>query len=235
MIAQQRALDVRATNVANASTPGFKAENVLFSDYLLRQNGASVPPGGRIVQMVQDRATWRDFGQGEISKTGNPLDLSLQGDGFFVIDTPRGQRFTRAGRFSLSTGGQIVDMSGNTVLGADNQPITVPPDGGPLAIAGDGTISNDAGQIGKLRVVRFDDPQSLLAEGNSVFSTTQPARDAAQPEIVQGAVEGANVQAIVEVSRMMAEMRDFDFASQFVDGEAQRQQTAIDRIGGHKG
>jgi flagellar basal-body rod protein FlgF len=233
VIAQQRALDVRATNIANTSTPGFKAESVLFSDYLLRQTGASVPPGGRTVQMVQDRATWRDFGEGQILKTGNPLDLALQGDGFFTVSTPRGERYTRAGRFSLSASGQIVDMSGNALLGTDNRPITVPPDSGAIAVTSDGTVNTDTGQIGKFRIVQFDDQQALRAEGNSLFVAAQPSREADRPEVMQATIEGANVQAVVELTRMMTEMREFEFATQFVDGEAQREQSAIDRIG-HK-
>ena len=233
MIAQQRALDVRATNIANTNTPGFKAESVLFSDFLLRQRGTAVPPGGETVQMVQDRATWRDFAPGEISKTGNPLDLALQGDGFFVVSTPRGERYTRAGRFSLSVAGQVVDVGGNPVLGTDGAPLAVPPGGGAITVAADGGVSTDAGPIGKFRVVQFDNQQALQAEGGSLFATTQPARDAAQPAVVQGTVEGANTQAVVELTRMMGEMREFEFASQFADNEAQREQSAIDHIGHH--
>jgi flagellar basal-body rod protein FlgF len=234
MIAQQRALEVRATNIANTGTPGFKAETVLFSDYLLQQKGVIAPPGGRTVQLVQDRATWRDFGQGQVIKTGNPLDLALQGEGFFAVDTPRGERYTRAGRFSLSSVGQIVDMGGNAVLGTDGRPIVVLPESGTVTVASDGTVSAGIDQIGKFRVVQFDDQQLMQAEGNSLFTTTQPSRDVAVPSVTQGTVEGANIQPIVELTSMMAEMREFEFASQFADGEAQREQSAIDRIG-HKG
>jgi flagellar basal-body rod protein FlgF len=230
MIAQQRVLDVRAANIANTGTPGFKAESVLFSDYLVQQRDTAAPNGGRTVQMVQDRATVRDFTQGQVSKTGNPLDLALQSDGFFAVQTPRGERYTRAGRFSLSPAGEIVDMAGNAVLGIDSRPITVDPGATGLSVASDGTVSTDAGQIGKFRVVQFDDQQALQAEGNSLFATTQTARASAQPAVVQGTIEGANVQPVTELTRMMAEMREFEFASQFADGEAQREQNAIDRI-----
>jgi flagellar basal-body rod protein FlgF len=231
MVAQQRVLEVRATNIANTGTPGFKSESVLFSDYLLNQRGVTPPPGGRTVQLVQDRATWRDFGQGQVSKTGNPLDLALQGEGFFVVDTPRGERYTRAGRFSLSATGQIVDMAGNPVLGTDGRAISVPPDASGITVGGDGTITADSGPIGKFRVVQFDDQQAMRAEGDSLFETTQASRDATAPAISQGTIEGANIKAIVEVTAMMAEMREFEFASQFADGEAQREQAAIERIG----
>ena len=231
LIAQQRAIDVRAGNIANANTPGFKAESVVFSDYLVQQSGVKTPPGGRTIQMVQDRATYRDFGEGQIQKTGNPLDLALQGDGFFVVSTPNGARYTRAGRFSLSQLGQIVDIGGNPLLGTDGRPISVPPESGPLMVDGDGSISSDDNPIGKFRVVQFDDKQSIKAEGTSLFNTDQPARTMQQPEIMQGSIENANVQSIVELTSMMGEMREFEFASQFVDGEAQREQNAIDRIG----
>jgi flagellar basal-body rod protein FlgF len=233
MIVQQHALDVRATNIANTNTPGFKAESVQFSDFLVPQTGTAQPLGGRTVQMVQDRATYRDFSQGQLTKTGNPLDLSLQGDGFFVVQTTRGERYTRAGRFSLSPAGQIVDMSGNTVTGIDSQPITIPPGASGLSVGADGSISTDQGDIGKLKVVKFDELQSLSAEGNSLFNTTQTARADDAPQIAQGVVEGANLQPVAELTKMMSEMREFEFAAQFVDGEGQREQTAIDRIG-HK-
>ena len=230
MVAQQRALEVRATNIANTGTPGFKAESVLFSDYLVQQRGVAAPPGGRTLQMVQDRATWRDFGPGQVSKTGNPLDLALRGDGFFAVETPRGERYTRAGRFTLSPAGQVVDMSGNPVLGTDRRPINVPPGSNVIAISGDGAVSTETGQVGKLRVVQFEDQQSMQAEGNSLFATSQAAREVETPEVAQGAIEGANIQAVVELTRMMAEMREFEFAAQFADTEAKRQQAAIDRI-----
>ena len=231
MIAQQRALDVRATNIANTGTPGFKAVGVMFSDYLVHQRGVAAPPGGRQVQMVQDRATFRDFGPGQVSRTGNPLDVTLQGDGFFAVETPRGERYTRAGRFSLSTAGQVVDGGGNPVLGTDRRPINVPPESGAITVMGDGTVTTDTGQVGKFRVVQFDDQQALQAEGNSLFAAAQqPPREVATPAVAQGTIEGANIQAVVELTRMMAEMREFEFAAQFADTEAQRQQTAIDRI-----
>jgi flagellar basal-body rod protein FlgF len=234
MMAQQRALDVRATNIANVGTPGFKTENVAFADYLVGQRNAATPPGGKMLQMVQDRSTWRDFSQGELTKTDNPLDVALRGDGFFVVDAPQGERYTRAGRFSLSASGQIVDMSGNTVQSAGGGPINIPPATQSITIAGDGTVSTETGPIGKLHVVQFDDQQQLKAEGNSLFTTTQTANDVDQPSVQQGSLEGSNIQAVVELTRLMSEMREFDFASQFADGEAQREQTAIDRIG-HRG
>jgi flagellar basal-body rod protein FlgF len=230
MIVQQNVLDIRASNIANMSTPGFKAGSVLFSDYLVSEAGDTTTPGGQTEQMVQDRATWRDFSQGPLSRTGNPLDFALSGAGFFVIDTARGERYSRAGRFALSASSQLVDMEGNTVQGIDGRPLVIPPGDSQINVASDGTISTESGQLGKIRVVTFDSQQSLQAEGNCLFSTNETPQNAEQPGIVQGTIEGANVQAVVELTRMMAEMREFDFASQFVDAESQRSQSAIDNI-----
>jgi flagellar basal-body rod protein FlgF len=234
MVAQQRALDVRANNIANADTPGFKGESVMFSDYLLQQRGVPTPPGGQTVQMVQDRATWRDFQEGQMEKTGNALDFALRGDGFFTVNTPRGLRYTRAGRFSISPTGQIVDMGGNPLVGTDGKPITLGPDDVNLTVASDGSISSDNGQVGKFRIVQFANQQAIKAEGNLLFNSSQPPTVMAQPGVMQGTVESANVQPIVQLTQMMTEMRDFQFASQFVDAEGKREQSAIDQIG-HKG
>ena len=231
MTAQQRALDVRADNIANMNTPGYKAESTVFSDFLLPQRGAGVPPGGRTVSMVQDRATWRDFSQGQVSRTGNPLDLALTGEGFFAVQTPRGERYTRAGRFALSPAGQVVDMSGNPLLGADGRPLSVPPGDTGITVSGDGAMSSESGEIGTVRVVEFTSVQALQAEGGSLFSSKEPAQPAKQPAVVQGAVEAANSQGVVELSRMMADLREFQFASEFAEAEAQREQGAIDKIG----
>ena len=229
MIVQQNVLDTRASNIANMSTPGFKAGSVVFSDFLVNESGDTTP-GGQTEQMVQDRATWRDFSQGPLTRTGNSLDFALTGTGFFVIDTPRGERYSRAGRFTLSSSSQIVDMEGNTVQGIDGRPLIIPPGDSQINVATDGTISTDSGQLGKIRVVNFDSQESMQAEGNCLFTTTQTPQNAAKPGVMQGAFEGSNVQAVVELTRMMTEMREFDFASQFVDGESQRSQSAIDGI-----
>ena len=229
MMAQQQLLDVRAANIANMSTPGFKAGGVLFSDYLVKQPGATVP-GGQTEQMVQDRVTYRDFSQGEIAKTGSPLDFALTGPGFFVVSTPQGDRYTRAGRFSLSASGQIVDIQGNVIQGSDGRPLNVPSGDTRIKVTADGTVTTESGQIGKLHIVKFDDPQTLQPEGATMFSSNETPQQMTQPAVVQGAIESANVSSVVEVTRMMAEMREFDFASQFVDGESQLQQSAIDHI-----
>ncbi|MBN8904583.1 MAG: flagellar hook-basal body complex protein, partial [Rhodospirillales bacterium] len=91
LIAQQRAIDVAANNMANANTPGFKVERMLFSDWLSRQRNVDPPAGGRVIAYTQDRATWREDQSGTITHTANPFDLALTGDGFFTVQTPQGK------------------------------------------------------------------------------------------------------------------------------------------------
>jgi flagellar basal-body rod protein FlgF len=230
LIAQERAMDVIAGNVANASTPAYKAERVLFSDWLSRQTGARVPPGGDVIAFTQDRATWREHQDGTLQHTGNPLDLAIGADGYFTVSTPQGPRLTRAGRFSLTANGTISDEAGNPLLDVNGRPIRVTMTDTNLQIAGDGTISSENGQIARIGVVVPSDPNRITAEGNSLFRADVPTRPVAAPRITQGAIEQSNVQPVLEMTRMMDAMREFQFVTQFVQAESDRQQSAIDKI-----
>jgi flagellar basal-body rod protein FlgF len=230
LVAQQRAMDVAANNMANANTPGYKVEHVQFSDWLSRQAGATVPPGGRTVAYTQDRATWRDFQPGTLTHSGNPLDLALTGDGYFTVNTPRGPRLTRDGRFGLMPDGTLADGNGNGVLDSNGQAIQFSPTDTTITIAGDGTISGNTGQLGKIGVVRAVDQMQLAAEGGTQFRSGSATAAVAAPGIVQGAVEDSNVQPVLEMTRMMTELREFQFVSQYVQAEADRQQGLIDKL-----
>lgn len=229
LVAQQRAMDVTATNIANAGTPGFRAERVLFSDWLVKAPPFGQPPGGRITAYTQDRATYRDMQAGSLDHTGNPLDLTLGGDGFFTVQTPRGPRLTRAGHFQLGTNGTIVDEQGEALLDTNGQPLRTAASDTVLTVAADGTLASENGQIGKIGVVNTDTTR-LQAEGSRLYDTSVPTSPVASPQIVQGAIEESNVQPTLEVTRMMTDLREFQFVTQFVQAEADRQQNAIDRL-----
>lgn len=237
LIAQQRSMEVIANNVANAETPGFKGSQMLFAEHVYRQTGDGVAPGGREVAFTEDRATWRSQEPGALQHTGNPFDVALSGDGFFVVRTPRGDRYTRAGRFSLSQTGGLVDVSGNAVVGADGRPIVLAPSDTRIEIGGDGSIRSENGPIGRMRVVSFAAPQKLMAEGDRLFAAgeSQAApQDVQRPGVVQGAFEGSNVRSVVEMTRLMTETREFQFTAQFVERESQRLTNAIQRILRHQ-
>ena len=230
LVAQQRAMDVLADNIANSNTPGFKAERVLFSDWLSRQNGTAAPPGGGSIAYTQDRATWRERQVGTLTHTGNPLDLALTGDGYFTVSTARGPRLTRDGRFGLMPDGTVADGNGNAVLDNNGQPVKLSPTDTQLTIAGDGTLSSENVQLAKLGVVNVTDPMRVTAEGSTLFRADVATAPVASPGLVQGAVEDSNVQPVLETTRMMDNLRQFQFVSQFIQAEADRQQSAIDKL-----
>ena len=230
LVAQQRTLDVIAGNLANANTPGYKAERVQFSDWLSRQSGGATPPGGNPIAYTQDRATWREQQAGPITHTGNPLDLALTGNGFFTVNTASGPRLTRDGRFTLLPSGTVSDAAGNALLDSNGQPIQLAPTDTNISIAGDGTVSSQNGQLGKIGVVQPSDPLLLSAEGNTLFRSLSTTAPVESPALEQGAVEESNVQPVLEVTRMMDGQRQFEFLAQFVQAESDRQQNSIDKL-----
>ena len=230
LVAQQRAMDVTANNLANANTPGFRAERMQFSDWIDQQRGTTPTKGIRSVSYTQDRATWRETQAGTLTHTGNPFDLALSGNGYFTVNTKNGPRLTRDGRFGPMPDGTLADSSGNAVLDTNGQPIQIPPTETQVQIAGDGTVSSESGQLGKIGIVRPNDPMAMRAEGATHFVSGSPTTPVTAPGIVQGAVEDSNVQPVLEMTRMIDTQRQFQFVTQFIQAEGDRQQSAIEKI-----
>jgi flagellar basal-body rod protein FlgF len=232
LVAQQRAMDVTATNLANMATPGFKAEQTLFSDWLSRQTQTDTPKGGDVVAYTQDRATYRNQAEGALTHTSNPFDLAITGPGFFTLQTKQGPRLTRAGRFELQPDGTVGDIDGNALLNTTGQPVRLSPADTDIQVAGDGTISSQNGQLGKLGIVQPSDANRMQAEGNRLLNPVDgtTTRAVALPHVVQGALEESNVQAVQETTDMMNQLREFQFVSEFVQAESDRQKSAIDKL-----
>ncbi len=230
LMAQERTMDVMANNVANSNTPGYKAQHVLFSDWLLPTNQMQARIGETAIDFTQDRATWRDHSPGTLTHTGEPLDLAIGAQGFFTVRTANGDRLTRAGRFSLQADGTIGDDDGNPLLDTGGSPLRVSPGDTGLTIAGDGTISTKQEQIGKVGVVLPDDLNRMVAEGGHLLRADVKTKPVSQPGIVQGATEDSNVSPMLELTRMMQLERDFQFVTQFTQSEADRQQATIDKM-----
>ncbi len=230
LIAQQRAMDITANNIANANTPGYRTERVQFSDWIDKQPGTAAVPGDRTITYTQDRATYRESQPGSITHTGNPFDLALSGDGYFTVNTKAGPRLTRDGRFGLMPDGTVADSNGNPLLDVNGQPIQMAPTDTQISIAGDGSISSENGEIGKVGIVQPTDPMKLQAEGATKFVSGSATAPVAAPGIVQGAVEQSNVQPVMEVTRMMDNLRQFQFVTQMVQAEGDRQQNSIDKL-----
>ena len=234
LAAQQRALDVTASNLANVSTPGFKASRVLFTDWLSAQTGTDAPAGDRKLAYTQDRATYREQQAGPLQHTANPLDLAISGSGYFTVSTPRGPRLTRAGHFTQQANGTIGDMDGNALLSTTGAPLRIAPTDTDITITADGTVSTESGQVGRIGVVNSTDENRMTAEGDRDLRADVPTEAVKLPQVVQGAVEDSNVQAVVETTRMMSDLRSFQFTTQFIQAESDRMQTTIDKITGGK-
>jgi flagellar basal-body rod protein FlgF len=212
-------LDVIANNIANTDTTGFKADNAAFTEFLMpgaRDNEFATGKDRRI-SFVEDRATWIDFSPGAMQRTGNPLDVAIDGKGYFVVQTPRGQRYTRNGAFSINATGQLVTSSGDQVLGtagpitfqATDRDVVISPTGVVSARDGSGTTS---AQRGQLQLVSFDKPQQLQKDGASTFMAPASVNSSPAPQgtgVVQGSVEKSNVRPILEMSRMIEITRSY--------------------------
>lgn len=232
LVAQQRVMEVTANNIANANTPGYRSERVQFSDWIDRQTGTGrvAPAGDRTIVYTQDRATWRESQSGTLTHTGNTFDLALTGGGYFTVNTRNGPRLTRDGRFGLMPDGTLADSNGNTVLNTNGQPILISPADTRITIASDGSVSSENGVLGKIGVVQPADAMKLSAEGATLFASNAPTTPVATPGVVQGAIEESNVQPVMEVTRMIDDARQFQLMTQFVQAEADRYQTAIDKL-----
>jgi flagellar basal-body rod protein FlgF/flagellar basal-body rod protein FlgG len=202
LLARTQALDTAANNLANAGTAGFRAQRDYFSGVLaggVDQNPETASQVGQSVNGFGVLGGNRlDLGQGEIRATGNPLDLALEGQGFFAIQTSRGVRYTRDGAFSRSPTGVLQTAQGEPVLDANQKPITIPT--GTIYVSPDGSISVSTADGSMIvgRVGAFDLPAKsvLTAEGANRFSANGAKPIPASALIEQGSVEGANEDAV---------------------------------------
>ncbi len=227
-----RGLEVTTNNLANSSTDGFKEHRVLFSDYLSRQHGPDLVNGEKVLTYNQDRSTYLDTLQGELRQTGNPLDLAINGPGYFVVRTPQGLRLTRNGQLHRSEDGTIVDSSSNPVLDDQRRPITLNADDQilPLGVGADGTISTEKGIVSKLGLATVENPNTLHAEGNHLFRPTTELQKVPTQEIRQGMLESSNVNAVEETTAMIKTQREYDLNFQLLQTEFTRRLNAIDKI-----
>jgi flagellar basal-body rod protein FlgF len=233
----ERQLDVVANNIANVNTAGFKADRSLFEEYL--NSGAhedNFIGRDRRVSYVQDRATYRDFSPGSLEPTKNPLDLAIDGSGFFAVQAAGGERYTRDGNLQVNNLGQLVTSGGDQVLGTSG-PIVLQPTDHDVNVSPDGTITVLEGSAktdsvrGKLRLVSFTDAQSLLKQGSNLYAA---AAGAAQPDLKstlrQGFVEKSNVNAVSEMSNMIQVMRTYTQISTLLQQQSDLQRSAIEKL-----
>lgn len=225
---QQRKLETLANNLANVSTTGFKKDGLVFKEILPTLNPdldfestrtALLEPkySQRSVSYAAVNGFTTHYKQGALLSTGNPLDVALEGDGFFAVQTNEGIRYTRKGNFHLDEGNRIVSASGQPLLSRGDQELVVPPNSGKVTIDAEGTISaGDAVQtitIGQLKIVQFQDKTQLQKEGESLFRQVwgdEPEQAPGLTTVKQGFTESSNVSVVEEMTKMIQTTRTFE-------------------------
>ncbi|MGO4870868.1 MAG: flagellar basal-body rod protein FlgF [Roseiarcus sp.] len=226
-VALERRLETIANNVANMNTVGYRAEGVSFATEVANA-------GGNRIDYVSGGSPFISRQTGAMIKTGNPLDVAVQGQGWFAINTADGVAYTRDGRMRISATGALETLNGNGVLDAGGAPILLNPAAGPPTIAGDGMIAQDGKQIGAVGLFAIDDDAKLTRAENSGVIPDKPATpilDFTKNGIVQGFVEGANVNPIEEMTKLITVTRTFDGVNQQVTQTESSLQDAIKTLG----
>lgn len=219
-----REMGVVANNIANLSTNGFRREGVMFSEFLLEMES------GPSLSMANGNSRVVDLRQAGISQTGGTYDFAIQGDGFFLIETPDGQQLTRAGSFTPSPNGELVTPDGFRLLDQGGAPVFVPPDAGAVALAQDGTLSINGMPLARVGLWQPVDPNSLRHQSGTLFSA-----DNLEPVdsgiLLQGYLEDSNVQPVSEIARMIEVQRAYELGQTFLDNEDQRTRGVIQTLG----
>jgi flagellar basal-body rod protein FlgG len=232
-------LEAVSQNLANANTAGYKAGRVVFEVRPLTRDGevsglSLDPILGRTAAQVAEVATVRDFAQGPVRTSGNPLDAALTGEGFFAVATPRGERYTRQGSFALDRDGYLVTHHGERVQG-DGGDIRV--GGGDIAIGDDGSITADGLAVGRIKVVGFGPTPQLVPEGAALFApmpgVVGTPIDAASVRMQPGAIEASNVDAVASMVELVEVSRGFESymrTMQRLDEVAQRSINEVGKV-----
>jgi len=232
--ARMEALDILSNNLANSNTGGFKLDREFYSLY---QGEQTVPANGQqATTLPVIQRGWTDFQQGLVTPTGNPLDLALEGKGFFTVDGPSGPLYTRNGAFKLSPKGVLTTLDGYPVRGVS--PANQPPkkiqtvSQGPIQISPDGTVQQDGQTLGQIQLVDFADPNALNKVGNSYYRVdpkvkTAPAKDAT---VGQGKIENSNVAPAESAVRLVDLMRQYEMLQKAVTIAAEMNKQAIDQV-----
>lgn len=221
-MARLRELDVVANNLANVDTTGFKRDGTLFESTLesaLQDRGGDRVPGAPGRAFVTARGARTDLGQGGIAMTGGPLDVAIEGSGFFEVQAPNGPRYTRAGSFLVDASKRIATPDGMP-LASEGGSLTV--GDRPVRILASGSVVDDQDQeIGRLKVVEFPAGVALEKDGDNLFRAPQGAapRTLEQPRLVEGAVERSNVEPVRELAALVLLHRAFDVALQVLKSE----------------
>jgi len=227
-VAVDRRMTTIAANIANQSTPGYRAEEISFKSLLSK---ADANP----VDFVSQGESFISRRQGVPIKTENPLDVAVQGQGWLALQTPDGTVYTKDGRMHMEESGALVSVDGYPVLDAGNSGILLDPNAGPPTIAQDGMITQKGRQIGAIGIFTLDDGAKLKRYNNSGVISDTPATaelDFANNGVAQGFIEGSNVNPVLEMAKVIMVSRAFESISSATEGSETTLKDAIKTLGG---
>jgi flagellar basal-body rod protein FlgF len=216
-----REMRVVANNIANAATSGFRQEGVVFSEYVKSVDNASG------LSMGQADAHHTSFAQGALTQTGGQFDFAIEGDGFFLVETPLGERLTRSGVFSPNADGDLVTPDGYRVLDAGGAPVFIPPGAADISVSADGTISSEGNPVGQLGLVQPLNPTQMVREDGVMFRADDGYEPAESGRILQRFIENSNVNPILQLTRMIEIQRAYELGASFLEAEDERVRQAM--------
>jgi flagellar basal-body rod protein FlgF len=226
-VALEKRLQTIANNVANVNTSGFRTDVVKFETVLSRAGATPVAfssPGNNIISREA----------GNVTETGNPLDVAVVGQGFVAFAGPNGTVYTRDGRLQIAPNGDLQNVSGFPVIDAGGAQITVDPNGGPLSIARNGAITQDGNEVGTLGLFNIPADANLDRYGNSGVIPDRPATaivDYTRDGFRQNYVEGSSANPMLELTRLISAQRTFEGTNSLVEGTESSLQNAIRTLG----
>ncbi|GGE23876.1 flagellar basal-body rod protein FlgF [Aureimonas endophytica] len=226
-IAMEKRLDTIADNIANARTVGFRAEEVKFESFLSQ---ASEQP----VAFASTGQHYLSTRTGEMTQTGNSLDMAVNGDAYFAVQGKNGTIYTRDGRMVMTEQGDLLSLNGEPILDVGGAPIQVNPTGGPIAIARDGMVTQNGAQVGAVGLFQMPAGAKLARVGTSGIrpdSQALPIVDFAGINVLQGFVEGANINPVLEMTRLIEVQRAFESASNLIQTSEKSLDDAVSTLG----
>ncbi len=233
-------MDVVSNNMANVNTNGYKAQEAIFSEYVLQtpqvQNSAK-----ENVYFTHDFGEYKNFNEGPIVETGNALDVAIKGNGFFAVEDQNGaEKYTKKGQFTLNQDGALVTNEGNYVLSTTGEPIFFAPNEKDVSITETGEVFStitEAGvsqnnYIANIKIVEFENPQLLKKEAGQLFANVENNKSfASDSRLLQGALEKSNVEGVVEMSKLIKLQRSYEYVQQMIDEEHTRLSNTIAAYG----
>lgn len=223
------AMTLVSNNVANANTPGYRAQNPMFEEYVSKA-GAGYKKQDSL-SMVYDVGQYTTTEAGPVQMTGGTYDVALQGPGFMEVVTPSGQtQYTRGGNFTTNSRNELVTSSGMTVAGSGGSAISIPSNAKEVVITDSGDVTADGSVVGKISVVEFTNLQELKPEGNGLYSSKTPGTPAIETAVKQGYLEGSNVNSVQEITRMIDILRTYQSTMRMINNEHERQVNAIQKL-----